>query len=32
MGSTTVPVVRHLAEHIFEPILDASKLRTTVAA
>ena len=27
-----VPVVRHLAKHIFEPILDASKLRTTVAA
>lgn len=27
-----VPVVRHLSEHIFEPILDASKLRTTVAA
>ena len=27
-----VPVVRHLAEHIFEPILDASHVRTTVAA
>jgi DNA (cytosine-5)-methyltransferase 1 len=27
-----VPVVRHLAKHIFEPILDASPLRTTVAA
>ncbi len=26
------PVVRHLAEHIFEPILAASRLRTTVAA
>jgi DNA (cytosine-5)-methyltransferase 1 len=27
-----VPVVRHLAEHVFEPILKASQLRTTVAA
>ncbi len=27
-----VPVVRHLAKHIFEPILDASQLPTTVAA
>ncbi len=27
-----VPVVRHLAEHIFEPILTASQLRTTIAA
>lgn len=27
-----VPVVRHLAKHIFEPILDASRRRTTVAA
>lgn len=27
-----VPVVRHLAEHIFEPILDASKWRTVAAA
>jgi DNA (cytosine-5)-methyltransferase 1 len=27
-----VPVVRHLAEHIFEPILVASRLRATVAA
>jgi DNA (cytosine-5)-methyltransferase 1 len=27
-----VPVVRHLAEHILEPILDASRLRATVAA
>jgi DNA (cytosine-5)-methyltransferase 1 len=27
-----VPVVRHLAEHIFEPILDASERRTTAAA
>jgi DNA (cytosine-5)-methyltransferase 1 len=27
-----VPVVRHLAAHIFEPILDASELRATVAA
>lgn len=27
-----VPVVRHLAKHIFEPILEASRLRTTVAA
>jgi DNA (cytosine-5)-methyltransferase 1 len=27
-----IPVVRHLAAHIFEPILDASELRTTVAA
>ena len=27
-----VPVVRHLAEHIFEPILAASLLRETVAA
>jgi DNA (cytosine-5)-methyltransferase 1 len=27
-----VPVVRHLAEHIFEPILNFSKLRKTVAA
>jgi DNA (cytosine-5)-methyltransferase 1 len=27
-----VPVVRHLAKHIFEPILNASRLRTTVAA
>jgi DNA (cytosine-5)-methyltransferase 1 len=27
-----VPVVRHLAEHIFEAILNASSLRTTVAA
>ena len=27
-----VPVVRHLAKHIFEPILDASSLRSTVAA
>jgi DNA (cytosine-5)-methyltransferase 1 len=27
-----VPVVRHLAKHIFEPILDPSRLRSTVAA
>ena len=27
-----VPVVRHLAEHIFEPILAATRLRTMVAA
>jgi DNA (cytosine-5)-methyltransferase 1 len=27
-----VPVVRHLAEHIFEPILDASQSRTAAAA
>jgi DNA (cytosine-5)-methyltransferase 1 len=27
-----VPVVRHLAEHIFEPILDAAKPGTTIAA
>jgi DNA (cytosine-5)-methyltransferase 1 len=27
-----VPVVRHLSKYIFEPILDASQLRTTVAA
>jgi DNA (cytosine-5)-methyltransferase 1 len=27
-----VPVVRHLAEHIFEPVLDALQHRTTVAA
>lgn len=27
-----VPVVRHLAEHIFEPILDASRVRSTLAA
>jgi DNA (cytosine-5)-methyltransferase 1 len=27
-----VPVVRHLAEHIFEPILAASRRRATVAA
>jgi DNA (cytosine-5)-methyltransferase 1 len=27
-----VPVVRHLANHIFEPILDFPKLRKTVAA
>lgn len=27
-----VPVVRHLAEHIFEPVLDAIQVRTTVAA
>lgn len=27
-----VPVVRHLTEHIFEPILAASRLRTMVAA
>lgn len=27
-----VPVVRHLAEHIFEPILRAARLQTTVAA
>jgi DNA (cytosine-5)-methyltransferase 1 len=27
-----VPVVRHLAKHIFEPILDASQARKTVAA
>ena len=27
-----VPVVRHLAEHIFEPILDAAEQRTTAAA
>ena len=27
-----VPVVRHLAEHIFEPILNASSFQTTVAA
>jgi DNA (cytosine-5)-methyltransferase 1 len=27
-----VPVVRHLAQHIFEPILKASKLRVTMAA
>jgi DNA (cytosine-5)-methyltransferase 1 len=27
-----VPVVRHLAEHIFEPVLDAARPRTTAAA
>jgi len=27
-----VPVVRHLAEHIFEPLLDTVQLRTTAAA
>jgi hypothetical protein len=27
-----VPVVRHLAEHILEPILDASRVTATVAA
>jgi DNA (cytosine-5)-methyltransferase 1 len=27
-----VPVVRHLAEHIFEPVLDVVQPRTTVAA
>ena len=27
-----VPVVRHLAEHIFEPVLNAIRPRTTVAA
>lgn len=27
-----VPVVRHLAEHIFEPLLNAAKLGTTAAA
>jgi DNA (cytosine-5)-methyltransferase 1 len=27
-----VPVVRHLAKHIFEPILNASQVRKTVAA
>jgi DNA (cytosine-5)-methyltransferase 1 len=27
-----VPVVRHLAEHIFEPLLNAVRPRTTAAA
>jgi DNA (cytosine-5)-methyltransferase 1 len=27
-----VPVVRHLAQHIFEPLLNAAKSRSTVAA
>ena len=27
-----VPVVRHLAQHIFEPVLDAAHSRTTAAA
>lgn len=27
-----VPVVRHLAKHIFEPVLNTSQCRTTVAA
>ena len=27
-----VPVVRHLAEHIFEPVLSAAQTRSTAAA
>ena len=27
-----VPVVRHLAEHIFEPVLEATQARKTAAA
>ena len=27
-----VPVVRHLAHHLFEPILNSSELRTSTAA